>query len=216
MDVVYILGTGSLANNEEIRYSIRSLCENMLDLRNIYIVGEDPGFLKDFTHIPARDIFKVKWQNGYSKIRLAAGLPELSDEFLLMNDDFFMLDYFNGADWPFYALKDSNGGPDGIHSFHIHCPIRLKKEWYLLMPLDIEAKGQHSPRTFYANFYKAPPVFCTDFILRAGEGCRDFDEQVKDRPCFSIGDHAMLYPPFFSWLKNRYPEPSRFERSLLH
>lgn len=215
MDVVYILGTGSLCNNEEIRYSLRALEQNMLDMGKLFIIGEDPGFLKDFTHIPARDIYKQKWQNGYSKIRMAASLAEVSDEFLLMNDDFFMLEPFNGAEFPFYALKGSNGGIDGPNSFHIHSPLRIKKEWYLNMPLELEAKGLHSPRTFYCNFYKAPPTFCEDFILRAAPGCRDFEEQIKGRPCFSIGDNAMLYEPFYNWLKERYPDPSKFEVTLL-
>jgi hypothetical protein len=181
----------------------------------VYVVGEDPGFLQNFKHIPARDSSKVKWQNGYSKTRVAASLADLSDEFLLMNDDFFMLEPFRGSDWPFWALRGSNGGTDGLHSFHIHAPIRLKKDWYLALPLSLDASGQHSPRTFYSNFYKAPPTFCDDFILRAGENCRDFDEQTKKKPCFSIGDSAMLYPSFRAWLAVQFPRPSRYERALL-
>ena len=91
MDAVYILGSGSLAGNEEIRFSIRSLCENMLDLRNLYIIGEDPGFLHDFEHVVMLDSSKERHVNAYFKVLRACGLPELSDEFLLMNDDFFML-----------------------------------------------------------------------------------------------------------------------------
>lgn len=211
MDVVYILGSGSLVKNEEIRYSLRSLERNMLDIADVYIVGEKPEFLKDFIHIPSQDLSPEKWRNAYKKIKIACADSRISEDFLLMNDDFFMLEPFNGAEFPFYALKNSNGGTDGLHSFHIHCPMRIRKLWYSQMPLDMLAKGRHSPRTFYANFYKAPPTFCEDFILRVGEGCADFDVRTKKSPCFSIGDTAMLYEPFRLWLDNLFPEPSRFE-----
>lgn len=211
MDLVYILGSGSLSNNEEIRYSIRSAEQNILDLRNIYIIGEDPKFLKDIIHVPAHDSSIYKYINAYHKIKLACSIPELSDEFLLMNDDFFILEPTLGAEFPFYALKNSNGGACGMNSFHIHCPIRIKKEWYLKMPIDLSFKSCKSPRTFYCNFYKAPPKFCNDFIVRAGVGCKNFNEQIKNLPCFSISDNSMLYPPFKNWLETLYPVPSRFE-----
>jgi hypothetical protein len=147
---------------------------------------------------------------------LAASVGELSEEFLLMNDDFFMLEPFNGAEFPFYALKGSNGGVDGQLSFHIHAPVRFKKEWYLSLPLDLNAKGRHSIRTFYANFYKAPPTFCDDFVLRTGEGMPEIASQIKKWPCFSISDSSMQDKKFMLWLKKRYGEPSRFETALLH
>lgn len=211
IDVVYILGSGSLAENEEIRYSIRSLSKHLLDLRNIYIIGEDPGFLKDFEHVVSPDSFKEKWKNGYKKVRRACEIDELSDEFLLMNDDFFLLEDTIGAEFPFYALKGSNGGSCGMNSFHVHCPIRIKKDWYLQMPLELKQNACKSPRTFYANYYRAPVTFIDDCIVRAGEGCRDFNEQTRSLSFFSISDSSMLYPPFVDWLKEKYPEASRFE-----
>ena len=211
MDVVYILGSGSLVKNEEIRFSIRSLEAHMLDLRNIYIIGEDPEILTAVKKIPSGDSFPEKWKNAYHKIIRACSIPEISEEFLLMNDDFFMLEPFSGAEFPFYDLKGSNGGTEGLNSFHIHSPLRIKKEWYQKMPFDPTAKGHHSPRTFYCNFYKAPPTFCDDFILRAGEGCKDFNAQIKGKPLFSISDTSMLYAPFLVWLGKLFPNPSRFE-----
>lgn len=215
MDVVYILGAGSLANNEELRYSLRSLALHMQDLGKLYVVGEKPDFLDNFTHIPAQDIYTEKWKNAHSKTRLACSLGQLSEEFLLMNDDHFMLEPFKGSEWPFYALADSSGGVDGPNSFHIHCPIRLKKEWYLALPLDLEAKGVHSPRTFYSNFYKAPPTFCNDFILNVRGNAFDFAEQAVGFPCASISNTTMLNEDFIYWLVQLYPEPSKYERSLL-
>lgn len=204
MDIVYILGSGSFCGNKEIGYSIKSLKKHCLDLGKIYVIGEKPEGLPDIIHIPANDSFDKKWKNAYSKVKLACATSDISDEFLLMNDDFFFTRDFRASDWPFYALKGSNGGSCGTHSFHIHSAIRIKKDWYSKMPLDINSKGHQSPRTFYANFYKAPPTFCNDFIVRAGEGGRSPDEQIIGWPCFSVGDHSMLYQPFVDWLDSLY------------
>lgn len=213
MDAVYILGNGSLANNDEIKYSVRSLSENMLDLENLFIIGENPDNLPLAKVIIADDSYSSKWQNVFNKTRLACQCPDISDEFLLMNDDFFILQPFLGAEYPFYALKNSNGGSDGMNSFHVHAPIRIKKDWYLNMPLDINSKGTHSPRSFYSNFYKAPPTFCSDFIIQTDAHFSSFDSQIQNKPVFSISNSAMLNPDFVSWLDQLYPTPSRFEFS---
>lgn len=213
MDIVYVLGSGSLANNNELRYSLRSLYENMLDIGKVFIVGDDPGFLPPHMLISAPDSYPEKWKNAYSKIRLMCEFESLSDEFLLMNDDFFMLEPFTGETWPFYALKGSNGGTCGHHSFHIHAPIRFNKEMFLKMPLSIDEKGCRSPRTFYGNFYQAPPSFGGDFVLRVGKAMRDFDVQIKDWPCFSISNSAMLDMDFVEWLDSLYPKPLTIEKS---
>jgi hypothetical protein len=215
MDAVYILGTGSLCQDLEIKYSLRALDQYMLDLENVFIVGDRPNFIIGVEHVIETDPTTEKWKNAFRKIKRACTLPDLSSDFLLMNDDFFMTEPFVGEEWPYYALKGSNGGVDGMNSYHVHCPIKLNKELYLKMPLDISGKGKHSPRTFYSNFYKVKTKLRDDFILRAGTGCRDFDEQIKKEPCFSISDSAMLYPPFLQWLSDMYIIPSRFEKLKL-
>ena len=212
MDAVYILGTGSLANNEELRYSVRALSEYMTDLRDVYIVGEDPGFLPGVVHIPSSDYSPDKWRNAYNKIVRACAIPDLSEEFLLMNDDFFMLAPFEGATLPFYALQGSNGGTCGPHSFHVHCPIRISKELYPKMPFSLEQKACRSPRSFYGNFYRVPPKFGSDYILRVGPVMRPIEEQINKWPFFSVGDSAMLNKPFRDWLALRFPVPSRYEK----
>lgn len=211
MDAVYILGTGSECENQEIKYSVRSLEQHMLDLRNVFVIGEKPDCLPNAVHVPMKDPTIDKWKNAYLKIIRACEVLEISEDFFLMNDDFFLLDSVLGAEFPFYALKGSNGGPCGLHSFHIHCPMRLNKEMYIKMPFSVDIKACKSPRSMYANFYKAPPSFTTDFILRVGKGMRDADEQVKGWPSFSISNSAMHYNDFLLWLAEKYPTPSRFE-----
>ena len=211
MDAVYIVGKGSTKNDEELRYSLRSLCKNMLDLRKVYIVGHLPDFCQNVIHIPCEDRHDKRWKNALEKTRQAATADGITDEFLLMNDDFFMLEPFSGAEFPFYALKNGQGGCNGKNDFSIHCPIRLKTDWYTQLPLTLDLKGDWSPRSFYANFFGAPPTFTTDCILRHGENIPPYDKQIKGRPFFSISNGTMEQPDFELWLWNLYPEPSKFE-----
>ena len=55
IDVVYVLGKGTKWNDNEIRFSLRSLAKNVTGIRNVYIVGERPDFLKRVIHISYPD-----------------------------------------------------------------------------------------------------------------------------------------------------------------
>jgi len=211
MDAVYILGKGSLADDEELRFSIRSLCKNMLDLRNIYVVGELPKFLRNVHHIPCEDRHEKRWKNAFEKTRLASTTDGITDEFLLMNDDFIMLSEFEGAEFPFYAVKNGAGGCNGKTDFQIHCPIRYKKEWYQFLPLSLDMKGDFSPRSFYCNFYGAPPTFIQDKIMTHGDGVPDFNTQIQGLDFISLNNSIMLDTSFNQWLHELLPERCRFE-----
>lgn len=211
MDVVYILGEGSLVNNLEMFYSLRALQQHMRDLRNVYIVGICPRWLRNVEHLAVPDVHEKKWKNAHTKILAACAHPDLSDEFLLMNDDFFVTADFNGSDFPFYAQKNIDGGPNGKRSFSIHCPIRLHKEYYAKLPIPMDGNTDYSPRSFYCNFMQAPAVDSYDCIVRTGEKMPPFGEQIKGKKWFSISNDAMLDIDFMLWLGIIYPTPSKYE-----
>lgn len=211
MDAVYILGSESPAKNEEIRHSVRSLDRNMADLRDIYIIGENPGFLPNAKHIPFPDEHTEKWKNAYSKVLRACKEDSISEDFLLMNDDFIIQEPMTGADFPFFALKGAPGGACGPYCYLVHCPIRLNKELYTKMPFDIEQKACPSPRTFYANFYRCPPEYIQDPTVNLIMQLGTFDEQAAGKPFFSFSNTTARDPGFIAWLHSQFPDPSRFE-----
>lgn len=211
MDAVYILGSGSPIDNEEIKYSVRSLAEHMLDLRDIYIIGENPGFLPGAKHIPYPDEYEEKWKNAHAKILKACEIPDISETFLLMNDDFFMRQSFMGAEWPFYALRGVSGGTCGTHNYQVHCPIQIEKRLYQKVPFSLDQKACLSPRTFYANFCHFAPAPCADFVINTIPELGLLDEQAKGLPCVSVSNSTAQDPGFRQWLSLEYPEPSRFE-----
>ncbi len=94
IDVVYVLGNGSRWNNNEIRFSLRSIEKNGLNVGQIFVVGECPDFLSDVVHIPAEDIFNPNVNadgNIAIKVLTACADQRLSENFLFINDDHILL-----------------------------------------------------------------------------------------------------------------------------
>lgn len=94
IDVVYVLGTGSKWNDNEIRFSLRSLEKNLKGFRNVFVVGAYPDFLQNVIHIEAEDIFDQAINadgNIITKVLAACADERLADDFLFINDDHLVL-----------------------------------------------------------------------------------------------------------------------------
>lgn len=90
IDIVCPLGKGSLHKNLELQCSIRSVQQYATGWRNIYVIGEHPGFEGSYIHIPYPDCGKGKQDNIRRKIQQACSMPGISEDFLFMNDDHFL------------------------------------------------------------------------------------------------------------------------------
>ena len=98
MDFVYVCRNG---DNEELRYSIRSLVKNT-DSPNIWVVGGKPKWYVG-NHIPVHQ-GATKYQNVINNLKAITSSSEISDEFTLMNDDFYIIK-------PIDKIETYNGGP---------------------------------------------------------------------------------------------------------
>ena len=85
MDLVYICGPG---DNEELRYSIRSAVKN-LKFDNLWVVGGKPSWYVG-NHLEVIQN-KAKYVNARNNLRAICNSPEISDSFILMNDDFYII-----------------------------------------------------------------------------------------------------------------------------
>ena len=88
MDIVYTVKYDKI--NEELFYSLRSLCNIPHD--KVYIIGGCPYNLnlKHIKWIPA-EALKTKYKTTTHNLEIAANLKELSEDFIWMNDDFYIL-----------------------------------------------------------------------------------------------------------------------------
>lgn len=91
IDVVFPLGSGSVWQNNELRYALRALERNFLDLGRVFVVGVQPHWLREAVCIPFADRHKRnKDANLIDKV-LAACRAGVSDTFVRCSDDEYVL-----------------------------------------------------------------------------------------------------------------------------
>jgi len=85
MDIVYICRDG---DNEELRYSIRSVVKN-LPHDKIWVVGGKPDwYIGNYIKVSQSG---PKYVNGRNNLKTICETKEISDSFILMNDDFYVI-----------------------------------------------------------------------------------------------------------------------------
>lgn len=240
MDIVYILGSGSKWNNNELRYSLRSL-EKHFPHRNVFIVGEFPNWLRNVNHMDVNDAFPYsdggKLRNAVRKIRAACEDERISDQFVLMNDDFFFLEdcteikpfslgsmqqtidrHITQKGYYYEALVrtkrylEEKGIKDPT-CYAIHCPIVYDKKKFLQMTdgLDLMKAG-YAIRTIYGNTFNIGKIERKDVKISSESALMDFLQKEDKGDFLSSGDNTVLYTDFQKWLDNRFPEQSKYEQ----
>jgi hypothetical protein len=240
MDVVYILGSGSKWGDNELRYSLRSI-EQHLPHRNVFIVGERPEWLANIIHIPASDgyanINGGKFKNVLRKTEKACIDDRVSDQFVLMNDDFFFLEYCNAIEpatngtlrdlIEYYDGDDRNQylnllkrtekallerGIENAHNYALHYPIVYDKQKFLDMTHDIDwLEASYSWRTLYGNLHKIGSVPREDTKCNSPETFKEFAAADHPIDFLSISNNVALDPLFQSWIAARFPNKSKYE-----
>lgn len=92
-DLVYILKQSDI--NPDLKFSLRSV-EKFCNYRKLWIVGYKPNWVKNVEYLPTVQVGN-KWNNSMTNIIAACNCPSISENFVLMNDDFFILE--NIIDW---------------------------------------------------------------------------------------------------------------------
>jgi hypothetical protein len=97
MDLVYICKSGP---NEELKYSIRSAVKN-LKFDNLWVVGGKPDwYTGNYISVPQRS---GKYENLKENARAISLATDISDSFIIMNDDFYIIN-------PVDIVENFNGG----------------------------------------------------------------------------------------------------------
>lgn len=237
MDVVYLCGEGSIWNNTELKYSLRSL-EKYYTPENVYVIGVLPYFLNTnkVKFIEAKNTSRNAAYNIMKKAYLAASIPELSQKFIFMNDDYFLLKplpenipyfyknaslldsvYKNGSnDYAFHlktTIEALNKKNLPLKNFDTHCPIIYDKD---LLKEVIDSynweglKSGYVLRSLYCNTLGIQGEYKEDLKLST----KRFEPQLKrmlyQKEWFSIADRA-INKSLGNFLQETFPTPSKYE-----
>jgi len=100
MDLVYICRDGE---NEELRYSIRSAVNN-LPHDKIWVVGGKPDWYTG-NYIKV-DQGRAKYKNARNSLKAICDSEEISESFILMNDDFYIINKVESVPYMYAGTLD--------------------------------------------------------------------------------------------------------------
>lgn len=227
-DIVYILKND--IKSDELRYSLRSVCENF-PCRNVVFIGGCPKDITPDLYIPHQQEGSTKWQKAVSSMKKAFVDTRISDEFFLFNDDFFVLksidtgsfinftsgtlerrvieleenlnrhsSYSHGLKNLKYLLRTS--GYDGM-SFALHMPFLVNR--HDAMELMGKYPDAYMFRSLYGNIYKIPYIYHEDVKVYTNDKLPKFDDYL------STSDSAFSSGLIGEYIRNKFQKPCKYE-----
>lgn len=222
MDVVIPVN----ADEPELRYCIRSIAENVPH-RRVYLAGYRPAWASpELGHIDVPRVDSLKFLRVMRNIRMAVKSPEISDNFYLFNDDFFIMKPLENL--PNYhrgELIDRGRNPGVVENtikliksigveepldFGLHVPMIMNKDMWLEAWTELrklELRPVHF-RSFYGNYHKIDGEFMDDVKLYENNDTPTGAEQFlsTDNESFNRGLIG-------EYLRKRFNEPCKYERA---
>jgi hypothetical protein len=221
-DIVYLVRSGE--RNEELRYSLRSLA-NMAH-GDVWFVGDCPRWVKGVRFIRG-NLHSTKPRNVFYNLLLACDRVP-SEQFVVMNDDFFItkptrrlpaghrckLDQ-HIASLPPGVWHDSlvqtrrfltDQGLADLLSFELHMPVLMNRA--ALGEVLMRAARHGLPpqwRTLYGNWWQVPSRQMHDVKLRTKEW------KPNGGQFLSTEDWNFRYVR--PWLEQRFSMPSPYEKA---
>lgn len=204
-------------DTRDLTLSVRLTRKNMANLGRIFVIGGDPiavAAIGGVEHIPFADPnVKNREANMTRKCLVACHLSRISDPFILMSDDQFVMKSCDAAAMPLrYKGSLEHGRIETTYgqrtretylecirlglptlNYNTHYPVPIRKQTYIdalrLVPWDTESGDGILCRSIYGN------------ARGGGEWCMDAKDRARaaieaiDAPVFSLPNSATtLYP----------------------
>lgn len=227
-DIVYILK--ETLDTDELRYSLRSVEANFPH-RFVWFVGGQPAGFKPDRALPHQQTGANKWEYIRSSMLRVAREPELSEEFFLFNDDFYVMKlqtgkFVNFTDktlgWRIGQLRKEyivttrytqtlvkaheelkiQGHP--TDNYEVHFPMLFEKA---LIPSILKCSSPQM-RSIYGNINRVEHIQHDDVKVY------DFDTVPDDPDYLSTNDKTFTQGKVGEYIRKTFPNPSRFEVTL--
>lgn len=211
----------------ELRFALRSIDQHLTGVDNIVIIGTPPDWYKgEFKE--AKDYNHRKQFSIYSKLLVACELENVSEDFIMFNDDHFLLKnimVLQIMDWHNGYLKDTlhrNHGirykeaiantlqlrPDALN-YDIHTPCIYNKSAFKY--LFSNRTDEICIKSYYFDWRNSPfEREMPDLKINQLLSKEAIKELIKDRLFFSTSTNGMK-KPMIELLNELYPKPSKYE-----
>lgn len=176
IDIVYLFKEDLENNSKELRYSLRSL--KNIPHGKVFIVGEKPDWVTNVEYIPVAQS-KTKGENVMMNLFAATRSTQISDDFIMMNDDFFIMQKMqkmptlNFGDMKNLISRYVARYPEGSRyidsmkklyevliergyeapiSYELHVPMVINKQKVRSLRKHVDG-SLYQFRTFYGNYF---------------------------------------------------------------
>lgn len=214
-------------NDFELRYSLRSLVN--VPHSRVIIAGDNPFCVSDsVTVVKNPRVSGDRYMSSTANIFAAMARADVSDDFIVMNDDIFVL-----KPWVFKhhhratiaecladpafageyrarlvstaAILRSVGITEPLF-FGLHTPTMYRRQNLVDMMREYPMpQKRYLMRTLYHNLFSAPSSQRRDVKVK------DWSEGVETGDILSISDNVASLPSFRSWINERFPVASVYE-----
>jgi len=225
MDVVYPLKNMTDNDYVELKYSLRSLANIKHD--RVIVVGGKPDWIDNIIHINEYDVHSLKGSNSLRKILATFNI--VSDDFIYMNDDFFLLKpqeikHFHQGNFKENVerkapLLNYSRYWQGMHrtailfdeplDYELHYPFVFNKEKFIAMTRKYDMNNAYALRSLYGNEYNVGGEFRKD---RKVYDLDNFKSAFKDDFFVSSSDQLPVDEAFVKVLDDYFPEKSPYEK----
>lgn len=230
-DIVYFVKDEPL--NEELRYSLRSVEQNMPH-RNVWIYGGKPAGLEPDRYVKVEQTEPTKWARVQSMLRKVCTNEEITEDFWLFNDDFFIMERFDEESEPTYnselrkyiaKLENKYGqitewtaqlrhlattlesAGKGTLNYAVHKPMLINRKKAMAVLEQFPEEPMF--RGLYGNYWNIGGRNEHDRKVKVV----DFPvENVQKWKTISTEDNSFAYGPVGSYIRGTFRKKSRFER----
>lgn len=240
MDIVYVFSLDrSNWRGQELVYSLRSLMQYGKNFDRIFIIGKLPYNLQEDKKrlfcIPEEDNkFYFGNRNIANKLLSVSERKEISDNFIMFNDDYFLTKEIDFKKLPYYyqydlsekiknrreqdlyyrAMKNTylhltKLGLPTLH-FDIHYPIVYNKKLIkeIINSVNWESNGGYVIKSLYCNTLKIEGIYKEDVKISIVNDKNSIYELIAKTDLYSTGD---LTTNMKLIIQNSYIEPTCWE-----
>ncbi len=234
-DIVYFVKDSPV--NEELRYSLRSVEEHW-PYNRVWFCGGCPDCVRPDKYMRVAQHGVDKWNKVRNMIRQVCENDEITENFWLFNDDFFILKPFdkdipqyNGEIEPYIdRIERKHGGVSDAYTnrlreaaktlkhrgyttlnYEVHKPMLINRK----KALEVLDKFPNTPafRSLYGNYLKIGGINRHDMKVKILD-YQKMDLVKTEWDFLSSDDESFANGVVGEFIKDRFNKPSRFEKGV--
>lgn len=211
--------TGSTWRNNELRYCLRSICQFVPD-NDVLIIGNPPEWYNGNFH-PFKDLqgLNFKTWNILQKILSVC----LDEDFLLMNDDIYLLAPFAGNHYKGRLFETHAGRPSyyrkqvlktyevlgDVMDYDSHAPMMIDGSLFMRIEWPEFTEPYILMKTYYQSYAREGTHY-PDLKITERLNPEQIETLLKDRLYFSTGDN--IHTHLENYFKKTFPNPCKYEK----